>query len=93
MVQKIDVNPVNSPLLMCLLLCVGCSQTEQKIDRLQEMTAEISRRLLNREDTALQYKKCVLGCMVMIMHVGLLCVFLLVLGAVCWYRRLTRYKN
>ena len=46
---------------MCLLLCVGCSQTEQKIDRLQEMAAENARRLMNREDTALQYKRCVLG--------------------------------
>ena len=46
---------------MCLPPCVGCSQSEQKIDRLQEMTAENARRLEQREDTALEYKRYVLG--------------------------------
>ena len=41
--------------------CVGYSLAEMKIDRLSEMAAENTRRLQNREDTALQYKRCVLG--------------------------------
>ena len=37
-----------------------CSVMEQKVDRLNEVTTENTRRLQKREDTALQYKKCVL---------------------------------
>ena len=45
---------------MCPTPCVGCSLIEQKIDQLDEKTAENTRRLLNREDTALQYKRCIM---------------------------------
>ena len=46
---------------MCTLHCDVCSLVEQKINRLREMAAENARMLRNREDTALQYKRCVLG--------------------------------
>ena len=41
--------------------CVGCSLLEQKVDELNVKTAENARRLQEREDKALQYKRCSLG--------------------------------
>ena len=43
--------------MMCLPPCVGCSLMQQKIDRLEEMAAELTRRLQKREDTAMNYKR------------------------------------
>ena len=36
-------------------LCVGCSMMEQKVDR---METEVTKRLLERENTAREYKRC-----------------------------------
>ena len=36
------------------LPCAGCSSMEQKVD---QMAAELTKRQLEREDTALQYKR------------------------------------
>ena len=51
-------------MLMCMLLdhpgcppCVGRSEMEQKVD---QMAAELTKRQLEREDTALQYKRYVI---------------------------------
>ena len=44
--------------LHVLLVVMWCSLIEQKVD---QMTAELTRRQLEREDTALQYKRFVLG--------------------------------
>ena len=74
---------------MFLLLLHGCSLLAQKVDQLQELMAENSRRLLNREDTALQYKRCFLEMNMMMCCRVTLFVLLLVLGAVCWNRRWT----
>ena len=41
--------------------CVGCSLLEQKVNQLNELTLGNTRRLQEREDTALQYKRCLLG--------------------------------
>ena len=41
-----------------LLACVGCSEIEEKVD---QMAAELTKRQLERKDTALQYKRYLLG--------------------------------
>ena len=58
-------------------LCVGCSMMEQRVDR---MEAEVTKRLLKREDTAREYKRCMQVCwMDMVCCWITLCVLL-----VCW---------
>ena len=44
---------------MCPLLCVACSLLEEKVDQLKEMTTQNTQRLQEREDSALQYRRCV----------------------------------
>ena len=62
---------------------------EQKVD---QMAAELTGRLLNREDTALQYKRCGLDMYCNTAVSRTLCTRLpLVLGAVHWNRDLTRW--
>ena len=71
----------------------ACSLLAQKVDWLQELTAENSRRLVNREDTALQYKRCFLEMDMMRCYCITPFVLLLVLGAVCWNRKWTFLLN
>ena len=67
-----------------------CSLMEQKVDQLNELTTENTRRLQKREDTAMQYKRCLwdicdnVGCIIIM---STMC--FLVLGVVCWNRKLT----
>ena len=67
---------------LCVLpLCVGCSLLEQKVEQLTEMAAELTRKQLEREATALEYKRCMHVCwMDMLCCWITLCVCLLV----CW---------
>ena len=48
---------------VCRLLVLGCSELEMKIDILTEMTDKVTRRQKERKDTALQYKRYLVGCM------------------------------
>ena len=42
--------------------CVGCSLIEQKIDQLADRAADLTKRQLERADTALEYKRCMHVC-------------------------------
>ena len=42
---------------LCPPSCVGRSEIEGKVDRLERMAAEHTSRLLHRENTALEYKR------------------------------------
>ena len=41
---------------MCFFLC-WCRLLEQKVDHLAKVTEELAKRQLEREETALQYKR------------------------------------
>ena len=43
--------------------CVGCSLMEQKLDQLTDRAADLTKRQLEREDTALEYKRCMHACL------------------------------
>ena len=78
----------------CPLLVMGvCSELEQKVDK---MAADLTKRQLEREATAFEYKRCVYECFCMTRHdINLLdylvCPFLMV-GAVSLNRRLPRWR-
>ena len=44
-------------------LCVGCSLLEQKVEQLTEIATELTGRQLEREATALEYKRCMHACL------------------------------
>ena len=49
---------LDNPACVLLLALGACSETEQKID---QIAAELTKRQLEREDTALQYKRYLLS--------------------------------
>ena len=51
---------LNDVLLYHSVCPVPCAWFSHMIQMVEQMAAELSRKLLKREDTALQYKRCVL---------------------------------